>query len=48
MGTNITTTKKKDLTVAQVGGNEIYKQLHLIQDLIAIGKLGAAGIRRQY
>lgn len=40
MGTNITTTEKKDLTVAQVGGNEIYKQLHLIQDLIAIGKLG--------
>lgn len=40
MGTNITTTEKKGLTVAQVGGNEIYKQLHLIQDLIAIGKLG--------
>ena len=38
MGT-IATTEKKGLTVAQVGGNEIYKQLHLIQDVISLGKL---------
>lgn len=35
----IATTEKKGLTVAQVGGNEIYKQLHLIQDVISLGKL---------
>ena len=42
MGNNyITTTERSGLTVAQVGGNDIYRMLHQIRSILELdGKLG--------
>lgn len=39
--TRIATTEKSGLTVAQVGGNDIYKMLPQVQSVIELGQLGA-------